>query len=153
MAVKRGDNQTLDLLKWSPPEITERFAEDDLVRAHLLSHRISRAVAVTLKESDLAREDIAERMGEFLGETVPKNMLDAYSSESRESHNISLERAIALAHATDDIRVFGDLLSRLGYAVIPQQYLGAVDEAMWAEQEERAKTNRLASRRRWKGGL
>ena len=45
----------------------------------------------------LEREDIARRMADYLGEDVSSNMLNAYASESRDAHNISVIRAVAIA--------------------------------------------------------
>ena len=154
MVKQRGDQATLDLLRdFHPPEVAERFEEAALVKASHLSQRISRCVSRTLTDSGLGRDEIAGRMSDYLTDTVSKHMLDAYASEARDDHNISLERAAAMVHATGDPRLFGDLLGRLGYAVIPERYLAAVEEAMWAEREERAHQCKLASRRRWKDGL
>ena len=154
MVKQRGDQATLDLLRdFRPPEIAERFEEAALVKASHLSQRISRCVSRTLTDSGLGRDEIAGRMSDYLTETVSKHMLDAYASEARDDHNISLERAAAMVHATGDPRLFGDLLGRLGYAVIPERYLAAVEDAMITEQIETLKKRQPQLRRRWKDGL
>lgn len=151
MARMRGDTLTMDLLNWEPPQVAVRFTDEAAVRAVSVSQRLSRAVAATLREAEIGREEVAERMGEYLGEEVSKNMLDAYASQAREAHNITLARAFALLHATGDARILGAELKTFGLAIIPERYLAAVEEAMWAEQEERARQRRLAARSKWKG--
>ncbi|WP_417846982.1 DNA transposition protein [Thalassospira povalilytica] len=152
MAKARGDNTTLDLLtEWNPPAVAVRFTQPERVRASSFSQRISRAVSEVLKDCGKSREDIAAAMTEYAGEEVTKNMLDAYASMARESHTINLERAFALLHATGDARIFGMELERFDLAVIPERYLGAVDDAMIEDQREQLRKTQLAARRRWKG--
>lgn len=145
MARARGDRKTLDLLSWQPvaPKVG-RFA-DETVRAATISGKVSRAVSQVLndakgREKDpLERDDIAEKMSVFLGEDVSKNMLDAYSSQSRDTHKISVVRAVALMHATQDFRLLTMIAEELGLAVIPRQYEGTVREAILAEKIEEMK--------------
>ncbi|KZB51093.1 hypothetical protein [Thalassospira xiamenensis] len=152
MAKARGDNTTLDLLtEWNPPSVAVRFTQPERVRGSSFSQRISRAVSEVLKDCGKSREEIAAAMSEYAGEEVTKNMLDAYASMARESHTISLERAFALLHATGDARIFGMELERFDLAVIPERYLGAVDDAMIEDQREQLRKSQLAARRRWKG--
>lgn len=151
MAKRRGDTGTMDLLDWKPPKAAARF-EDEEVRAATLSARIGRAIAVILKECEKSREEVAAEMSEFLGEDVSKAMLDAYCSQAREGHNISLVRAEALLHATGDPRIFGDILERHGFAVIPKRYLKAIDQAYWADVKQYAAKREKESNRGWKRG-
>lgn len=152
MAKFRGDKRTLDLLSWEPPQVEVRFLDEAAVRAASISHRISRSVSAVLKESTRGRTQIAEAMSAFLGSTVSAHMLNAYASECREAHNISLERAEALLHATGDPRIFADILARYGYAVIPRRYLAAIEDAMCDDIMERAAQRKKLARRTWKGG-
>lgn len=142
MVRQRSDRKTLDLLSWHPssPKV-ERF-DEQMVRAATISGKIALAVSriladVKVREKEpLEREDVARRMGEFLGEEVSKNMLDAYASQSREDHKISVPRAVALMHATDDYRLLTLLAEELGLTVIPRKYEGTVREAILAEKIE-----------------
>ncbi|PKR55506.1 DNA transposition protein [Thalassospira marina] len=153
MAKQNSDTGTIDLLnEWTPPKVAVTFETPERVRAISFGQRISRAVSEVLRESGKSREEIAAAMSEFLGEEVSKNMLDAYASMARESHTISLERAFALLHATRDARIFGMELGRFDYAVIPERYLGAVEDAMIEDQKEQLKRAQLAARKKWKGG-
>ena len=152
MAKWRGDDRTLDLLNWKPPAVAVRFEDESRVRAASLAHRISRSVSETLKDDGRSRAEIAAAMSDFLGEPVSENMLNAYAAAGREEHNISLERAEALLHATGDSRIFGDILLRHGFAAIPRRFLAAIEEAMCDEVIERATQRKKMSRRTWKGG-
>lgn len=131
----RGDDRTLDLLSWQPPEVVRRF-EVDQVRAASLRAQISKAVAVALKDCGKSREDVAEEMSEYLGEPTGKNMLDAYASEAREEHVINLVRFMGLIHATGDVRLLNMLAEPFGLAVVEQKYLPAIDEAMDVDHRE-----------------
>jgi len=149
----RHDSSTMDMFaEWQPPQVAVRFDEAQ-VRAAGAAQRIARSVSVTLNESEKDREAIAEEMKEYSGKDISKNMLDAYASQAREDHNISLLNAFALLHATGDARIFGTELKRFGLAIIPERFLHAAEEAMWTEQEERARQKRLAARSKWKGGM
>lgn len=149
---RRRDPDTLDLFSWQPPAIAKVF-DQAKVRAASLRSMVSKAVALALKECGKSRDQTAQEIADYLGEDCPKAMLDAYASEAREDHSISLIRFVALIHATRDIRLLNMIAGMFGWAVIPKKYLSAVEEAMWAEQEERATRERLAARRRWKDGL
>lgn len=93
-----------DLLDWQAPEAVKRFPEEQ-VRAASFAARVSRAVAVALADADVDRETIAARMSTFLGERVSPAMLDAYASQAREDHRISVPRLMGLLHATRDRRL------------------------------------------------
>lgn len=143
------DDKTLDLLGWQPPDVSAGFRDETRVRAASLSHRISRSVSEILQDSGRPRAEIAAAMTDWLGDDVSEHMLNAYASPARETHSISLERAIALLHATGDARLLGDLLAPLGFAVIPDKYLGAIEEAMCDELMERVQQRKKLGRRRW----
>lgn len=117
----RRDDDTLDLLSWEPPQLVERYAQTDPVQATSVDQTIARAVSRTLKDDGRSRAEIAEAMGGYLGEDVSENMLNAYASQARDGHRISLERAIALVAVTQDARLVGELLIPLGYAVISER--------------------------------
>lgn len=146
----RGDKKTMDLLDWEPPQVVRQF-EPDQVRAASLRAMVAKAVSAALRDCEKDREAIAAEMSEYLGEPTSKNILDAYASEAREDHVINVVRFLALVHATGDHRLLQMLADSFGLAVVEKRYLAAVEEAMWAEQEERARQRRLAARNKWKG--
>ncbi|SDR08093.1 hypothetical protein [Pseudovibrio sp. Tun.PSC04-5.I4] len=65
------------------------------------SYRLKRDMSQALKECSLSREDVSARMGAILGQPkFSKAMLDKYTSESSETHQISLLRFKAFVKAT-----------------------------------------------------
>lgn len=140
----RRDGGTLDLFHdWAPPQVAvtaEPSAHPDI------KARISMAVSQTLRDCGRSREVIAEEMG------VSPNTLNNYASAGQEGHSIRLDQAIALVAATGDPRVLAQELAPLGFAVIPERFLGAVEEAMCAEQLEVIQARQKMARRKWRGG-
>ncbi len=130
-----------DLLEWEPPQPVARFPEEQ-VRAASLAGRISRAVAAALADSDDCRETIAARMSAFLGERVSPAMLDAYASQAREDHRISVPRFVALLHATRDRRLLELLAEPLGWAVIERRHLPLIEVAAIREHEDELRRRR-----------
>jgi hypothetical protein len=141
MAPAHQHPNQLDLLGWKPPAAVSRFAEHE-VRAVTIEARIARSVSAAMKDSDLSREEIGERMSAYLGEAVSKHMLDAYASQAREEHVISLPRFLALIHATGDQRLLQTLAEMFGWAVVPQKYLTLIDLASIRAREDELKQQR-----------
>jgi hypothetical protein len=127
-----------------------RFDEDK-VRAGTATGRVCRAVATTLRDSKVGRPEIARLMSEFSGQDVSKNMLDAYASQAREDHTISLVRFMALLHATRDRRLLELVAEQFGWSVIERRHLPMIELA--AVQERQGELSRLADslRRQAKG--
>jgi hypothetical protein len=146
----KGDNRTLDLLTWQPASPAKAF-EPEKVRAASLRSILCRAIALSLKECGREREQVAEEIGQYLGESCTKAMLDAYASEAREDHTMPLVKFLGLIHATRDMRLLQILAQQFGWAVIPERYLGAVEEAVIAAKEEELGLMKRQARRRWKG--
>jgi len=146
----KHDTKTGDLLSWEPKPPVKIYSEEQ-VRAATLQTRICHAITLAIKESPLGRKDIAAKMSKFLGEEVPKNMLDAYTSEARTDHNISHARLIALAAATGDMRLLSIGPEMFDHAVIEKRYLGAVKEAMCEAAIEDLKQQKSQARKTWKG--
>ena len=151
MAKARGDDRTLDLLDWESPVPVVRH-RPEMVRAQSLRGRLSRAVSVTLNECGRDRGEVAAEMGQLLGAPVPLNMLNAYASQARRTHAISLERLWALCSVTEDWRPMSVLIDGSDLVIIERRYLGAVKEAMAQAEIERLERVRRAARRQWKGG-
>jgi hypothetical protein len=121
----------MELLDWQPPSPTRRF-DDNRVRSSKLKDRLALAVAATLKDADgrgLYREEIARKMSDFLGERVSTNMLNAYASQAREDHAISVPRLMALVHATGDQRLLELIAEPLGFAVVERRFLQVIELA------------------------
>jgi len=141
------DRWTQDLLTWEPPAV--RF-EEPLVRAHTLNAKFARAISLALKECPLSREEVAERMSDWLGEAVSRNMLDAYASEARENHQINLPRLAALVHATEDWRLLGLLPEMFGFAVMPREYEEIIELWRLEEAEKEIERRKAALAAKWR---
>ncbi len=143
-----------DLLEWQPPETVVAF-EPAQVRAASVAASIARAVAATLRDCGLPRDQVAERMSAYLGERVSKAMLDAYASEARREHAIPVTRLIALMHATGDRRLLQLIAEPLGWAVIEARHLPLIEVAAIREHEDELRRRReaLTRRARTGGGL
>jgi hypothetical protein len=137
----------LELLDWTPPEPTVRF-EPEQVRAATLAHLVSRAVSAALRGTSLSRDEIAKRMGDFLGATVSVNILNRYASPESEEHAISLVRFIALLHATRDRRLLELLAEPMGWTVIERKYLPMIELASVRERQLELKQHADALRRK-----
>jgi len=143
----------LDLLAWTAPEPVRRF-EAHRVRAASFREQVARAISAVLKDADAAgrsRESIAVAMSEFLGERVSLNMLNAYASQARDEHSVSVTRLFALLHATRDQRLLQLLAEPMGWAVIDQKFLPLIELAAVTDQAKalgkRAKEIRREVRR------
>ncbi len=146
--------QQLDLLDWTPPQATVRF-DDAAVRAATIHGRISRAIGAALKDCGVERAEIARRMTAFLGEPVSTNMLNAYASQAREDHAISVPRFIALMMATGDRRLLQMLAEDQGWAVIEKKHLPLIELAAVQDKLAELEVHRAALKRRVRtaGGL
>lgn len=129
------DHLTLDLLDWQPPKVAVGFEPSELA-GNRLGSKISRAVALALKECGKSRIEVAARMSEELGYAVSVDMLDAYASEAKESHRITLERFVALVTATGCLNLLGFVAGLFDHVVVPDRY-GAIIELHLLEEHEK----------------
>lgn len=119
------DTQTLDLFEQvypvrRPPVIS---------RTVDLSGKIKRLVSLILKESPKSREQLAAEMAEAMDcPSFSKAMLDNYSSEANELHQIPLYRFIVLVRVAQAAWAWDELLKDDGYTVL----FG--EEALFAER-------------------
>lgn len=138
MAKTRGDNGTLDWLEdWTPPAIVKRY-EEERVRTSSLRARIARAVAETLHDCEISRDDIAASMSEWLDEDVSKNMLNNYASEAQSDHTIPYLRLLALTHVTGDIRLLQIGAEMFGHVVADEKYMHWIRVGMEADLSAQA---------------
>lgn len=140
----------MTLLDWEPPQPVTRFAPER-VRGGTKQQQLARAIGAALKDADargVTREDIAERMSEFLGERVSKHMLDAYASPARGEHVISLLRFLALLHATGDRRLLELLAEPLGWAVVEQRHVALIELAAVQDKQDELRRQAEALKRR-----
>lgn len=147
MARDRRDTTTADLLDWQPPEPAVRYEEPP--RGATLGARVCRAMAMALEGLD--REAVAREMGEYLGRSVSKPMLDAYVSEARETHTISIVRFAALVHATRDWRLLSLLPELFGFAVVDERYVALIRATQMREKAEELESMARVEERRARG--
>ena len=87
-------------------------------------------------------------MGDYLGQKVSTNILNAYSSQARGDHNITVVRLCALMHATNDFRLLKYLAEMFDLTVIPRKFETAVRESVLAEKRDEIDAELEALRRR-----
>jgi hypothetical protein len=81
--------------------------------------KIKRAMSKAIRESGLDRGSIAARMAQYLGlEAVSRASLDAYTSESKATHDVSLLRFAAFVHATRALWLWDEVASVQGVTVL-----------------------------------
>lgn len=120
--MKKRDAFSLDLFRdYQPEPVVERFA-DDAVKAWSVAGRLSKAIALTIEDSGLSREDISQAMSDMTKTSVSKAMLDAYTSQAKEQNQISAVRLAALVAITGDARALNVLLEEAGLIAIPKKY-------------------------------
>ncbi|GAB0119446.1 phage regulatory CII family protein [Acidisoma sp. 7E03] len=143
----------LDLLEWQPPNPVARF-DDFEVRGLTFSERLSSAISTTLKSCGRPREEVARRMSDRLGRSISINVLNAYASPQRETHQISVPRFVALLHATEDRRLVELLAEPLGWATIERKHLPLIELAAIHEhlKELRRHEDRLRRQSRGRRG-
>ncbi len=119
---RRRDTLTIDLFKeYQPSTVVERFDGDE-VKAWSLAGRLSKAIALTMEESGMTRDEIAAAMSDIAKSQISKATLDAYASQAKEQNQITAVRLAALVTATGDARALNVLLEEAGLIVIPRKY-------------------------------
>lgn len=84
-----------------------------------LPRQTSSAVARILKDDRRSRYEVAGHLSGLLEQDVSAFMLDAWSSEAREDHNISFCKMIALIGATNRLDILDFFARMIGGRVIP----------------------------------
>lgn len=92
MTRRVGDTQTLELFEIPQPPSQQPASMDYGAEVSLLVGQI-------LKDADGDRHEIASRMTRLTGKDVSKYMLDAWSSESRDTYNMPFYLAAVLEAA------------------------------------------------------
>ncbi|MBO0346011.1 hypothetical protein J0X15_12325 [Roseibium sp. CAU 1637] len=127
---KSRDPYTIDMFTgWKPPRVSVGF-EPGAIPGKRLSSRISRAVSKALKDCGKDRLTIAGLMSEQLAAPVSVAMLEAYASEAKVDHNITVERFVALVRATGQTALLGFLADEFELAVIPKRYENVIELAL-----------------------
>lgn len=118
--------------------------------------KVASAVSLVLKEDDRDRWDVAAAMSRILDADVPKSMLDAYSAESKEDHNISFARMLVLIATTGRHDVLRSLLRPFGLDLVVGEEILLVEmghlESQKREIERRLKELKTEARPLKRGG-
>ena len=136
MSKKFKDTQTLDLFEQvypvrRPPVISHTVD---------LSGKIKRLVSLILKESPKSREQLAAEMSEAMDcPSFSKAMLDNYSSEANELHQIPLYRFIILVRVADASWAWDELLKDEGFTVLFGEEALLAERGRVAQQIEELK--------------
>lgn len=136
MSKRFKDTQTLDLFEQvypvrRPPVISHTVD---------LSGKIKRLVSLILKESPKSREQLAAEMSEAMDcPSFSKAMLDNYSSEANELHQIPLYRFIVLVRVADAAWARDELLKDEGYTVLFGEEALLAERGRVAQQIEQLK--------------
>lgn len=121
-----------------------------------LGRQTASAVARILKEDERDRYDVAAAMSRVSGTDISKSMIDKYSSESSEEHNISFDRMLFLIAATRRYDILRALLRRIGCDLIEGEEILTVElghmVAQRARIEERIRHLRKAAPAIKRGG-
>lgn len=148
---KRRDTSTLDLFRdFVPPAVALSF--QDAPQGGGLASRISRAIARALKDCGKSREEIAAAMSERLGTAVTVTMLDAYASEAKAGHQITVERFVALVHATGQKQLMGFLGAEFDLSVVPSKFEPVIQLALLNSHEEQVSSYKKLLQAKIRGG-
>jgi hypothetical protein len=110
---------------------------------------VASAVSSILKEDPRNRFEIAGGVSALLDDEVSKAMMDAYSAEAKDTHNISLARFLALIAETQRYDVLDGLCQKIGCKVVVGEEiltveLGHIERQMQRLQERRTVLKRVA---------
>ncbi|WP_440411077.1 hypothetical protein [Neorhizobium petrolearium] len=146
----RRDAFTIDLFKdYQPAPVVDRFS-DEQVKAWSMAGRLAKAIALTMEESGLTREEIAAQMSEITKSSVSKATLDAYSSQAREQNQIPAVRLAALIAITGDARAFNVLLEEAGLIVVPKKFEALLKRERARELREQLEREERAADAQWR---
>lgn len=91
---KSTDSLTLDMFAMPVPQAATPGNLD-------LDVPLRQALCAGLKHAEGDRFQVAAEMSRVTGREISKNMLDAYTAESRQDYNFPMRYAAAFEHATD----------------------------------------------------
>jgi len=112
-----------------------------------LDRVVASAVSSVLKEDPRSRFEVAGGVSSLLDDDVSKAMLDAYSAEAKETHNISVARFLALIAETQRFDILDALCKRIGCKVVVGEEILTVELGHIETQMERLKQRASLLRR------
>ncbi|MBB4465478.1 hypothetical protein ACC696_18265 [Rhizobium ruizarguesonis] len=147
---RKRDTFTVDLFRdYQPAPVVDRFDHEE-VKAYSLAGKLSKAVALTMEESGMTRDELATAVSDVTKSPVSKAMLDAYASQAREQHSISAVRLAALITITEDPRALNVLLEDAGFIVIPKKYEALLKRERARELREQLEREERAADAEWR---
>ncbi len=120
------------------PQVAVGYPDDVAGQGELpnqIARLVSRALRDARRERELSRADVAQRMTRELGRKVSEGTLEQWASEANVTHRIPFDAFIALVAATGATELLGFLPGLMGFAVVPKQYLAAIDLHLLEEFE------------------
>ncbi|WP_337267091.1 hypothetical protein [Oryzifoliimicrobium ureilyticus] len=142
--MKRDPSQ-LDL--WLEPVFPTRMPARTIDIARFRA-KLKRAMAQAIRECPYDRPTIAARMAQYLGiPSVSKAMLDAYTAESKETHDISIARFKGFVHATGAVWLWDMIVSEDGLLILEgdEARLAEIARLQQEQREIAAKVKNLLS--------
>jgi hypothetical protein len=100
--------------------------------------KLSRAMARAIRECPYDRPTIVARMSHYLGVTISKTTLDAWTAESKANHDVSLPRFAALVHATGATWLWDEAASMSGVTVLIGEEALLAEIAYRQQEQKRA---------------
>ena len=126
MPKDRRDDKTMDLLGWKPPKVAVEV-EQNVAGCGDLANQIARTIAHALRETNLSRDEISEKMTAYLGRNLSRDILDKWTSEASEANRIPFDAFIALIDATGVTDLLGFAPEKFGFAVVPDRYRRVIE--------------------------
>ena len=140
------DPHARDLSAWEADPVTVGYG-DDVAGRGSLGNRIARLVSRALrdaKDDGLARPDVAQRMGVYLGRPIALASLDKWASEAAEEHRIPLDAFVALIEVTGQHKLLGFLPTMFGFAVVPARYVAMIELQQLEDHEQEVAARKAA---------
>ncbi len=98
------------------------------------------AVSLALKSCKMSREEIARQMGEYLGEKISVDALNAYASQGKDTHIINAVRLEALLRVTDCKDLANTFVDVINCRAVPKDYVPHIEYAAKKIEFKRLKT-------------
>lgn len=118
------------------PVYPSRVASDAIDMSGFRS-KLKRAMSRALKECPYDRHEVAVRMARELGQdSFSKATLDAYTAESKETHDISLIRFRAFARATGQFWLWDFVVTEDGLTMLVGDEARLAEAALLRQQQK-----------------
>lgn len=100
--------------------------------------KMKRAMSRAIRECPHDRPTIAARMGQYLGVTISKTTLDAWTAESKVNHDVTLPRFAAFVHATGALWLWDEAAAMQGVTVLIGEEALLAEIALRQQEQKRA---------------